>query len=220
MTKIDTSSVAIEALLKDVTPGPWYVEKRYSFVIHKETPQVMWDVPNATARSLIADTGNNVLSGRSDASFIAAARELVPALLAERDALEEEVERLKAQVVTVKQLEWGVGDEPGEWSAGPYDVWREFDRFKLYYWRIVIGDPHETVEAAKAAAQDHHKARILSAITTRSEDEVWNEALDKACNAIVKEARETLNGVDEYSADMCADTVRAIKRPVKEESHE
>lgn len=182
-------------------------------------------VPALLERAVNAEAERDALKLRAEQAEVREAallanNEEARQFLRQRDALKAEVERLKAQAVTVKQLEWGVGDEPGEWSAGPYDVWREFDRFKLYYWRIVIGDQHETVEAAKAAAQDHHNARILSAITARSEAEVWNEAMDKACATIVKEARETFNGVDEYSAGVCADTIRTLKRQPKGESHE
>lgn len=64
----------------------------------------------------------------------------------------------------VKPLVWHEGDEPDEWKSGPYDVWREFGRYQLYHWSVVVGEPHKTASAAKAAAQADHEARILSAL--------------------------------------------------------
>ena len=64
----------------------------------------------------------------------------------------------------VKPLVWHEGDEPDEWKSGPYDVWREFGRYQLYHWSVVVGEPHKTASAAKAAAQADHEARILPAL--------------------------------------------------------
>lgn len=74
------------ALLDGVTPSAspnrWRVERRYSFIAHMETWQVVWDVPNSLALSLVADTGGKNASDKANARFIAA-RDLVPALAAE-----------------------------------------------------------------------------------------------------------------------------------------
>lgn len=74
------------------------------------------------------------------------------------------INALPAVTVGVKPLNWHEGDEPDEWKSGPYDVWCELGKFQLYYWSIVLGEPHETADAAKAAAYAHHRARILAAI--------------------------------------------------------
>jgi hypothetical protein len=66
--------------------------------------------------------------------------------------------------VRVKALEWHECDEPDEWKSGPYDVWCEFGKFQLYQWSIVMGEPHDTADAAKAAAQADYEARILAAL--------------------------------------------------------
>lgn len=95
MTQIDTSTEAVEALLKDVTPGPWeYNARKQVGPISQEDDQSYGMICDAVCEL------DYTYHWRSDARFIAAARELVPALLAERDALRAEVERLKAQVDT------------------------------------------------------------------------------------------------------------------------
>jgi len=71
MTQIDTSTEAVEALLKDVTEGPWEVD---------------WTGNGYWIGDTISMVGETYQEAR-DVKFIAASRELVPALLAERDAL-------------------------------------------------------------------------------------------------------------------------------------
>lgn len=55
-------------------PHKWHVMKRYSFIAHKDTWQVVWDVPDSTSLVLVADTGTDLYMGERDARFIAAAR--------------------------------------------------------------------------------------------------------------------------------------------------
>ena len=74
------------------------------------------------------------------------------------------IRSLPAVQPKVKPLVWHEGDEPDEWKSGPYDVWREFGRYQLYHWSVVVGEPHKTASAAKAAAQADHEARILPAL--------------------------------------------------------
>lgn len=76
-----------------------------------------------------------------------------------------EIRALPAVEVGIKPLEWFEGDEPDEWRSGPYDVWCELGKHQVYHWSIVMGEPHETAEAAKAAAQADYDARIRSALT-------------------------------------------------------
>lgn len=84
---------------------------------------------------------------------------------------------LPAAQVTVKPLEWFEGDEPDEWKSGPYDVWCELGKYQVYYWSIVMGEPHETAKAAKAAAQADYDARIRSALTVTPHDPAKVQAL-------------------------------------------
>lgn len=97
MTAIDTSTESVERLLEDVTPGPWAWEESHptnacAYVTTKS--DAGWTIDIAT----LYGTSDNVPSPtapdepwgdhpirRATARFIAAARDLVPALLKERD---------------------------------------------------------------------------------------------------------------------------------------
>lgn len=91
MSEIDTSTAAIAALMDGVTPGPWCAGA------HRWPTQVgccpLVGQPFSAHHHL-----RNVAAANTEADirFIAASRELVPALSAERDALRAEVERLRA----------------------------------------------------------------------------------------------------------------------------
>ena len=78
--------------------------------------------------------------------------------------LAEAIGTLPAVQPKVKPLVWHERDEPDEWKSGPYDVWREFGRYQLYHWSVVMGEPHKTAAAAKAAAQADYEAQMLSAL--------------------------------------------------------
>ena len=96
MTKIDTSTEAVERLLDGVTPGPWVVDDGGSYC------------------DVVTDYGDGVFGedfiicedAHQNAHFIAAARDLVPALLAERDRLMKERDDLRAKMgAAVEALE-------------------------------------------------------------------------------------------------------------------
>ena len=71
LAPLDTSTEAVEALLKGLPPEPW--EENWNRVFDAEAVMVCSASGNRNAKNICY--------------FIAAARELVPALLAERDAL-------------------------------------------------------------------------------------------------------------------------------------
>lgn len=102
MSKIDTSTAAVEALMAGVTAGPWQIhdEKAYG---HRSTHffQEIWnnetDILVATEVTRAHNDG-----GAANMRFIRASRDLVPALLAERNALRADLMRAQ-EVVRVMQ---------------------------------------------------------------------------------------------------------------------
>lgn len=90
MTTIDTTPEAIAALLDGVTPGPWHISPDGYGVTDK---LVTFDRDGARQR----ETPNIVIFAETEgnARFIAAARELVPALAAERDEARAQVAELQ-----------------------------------------------------------------------------------------------------------------------------
>ena len=118
---------------------------------------------------------------------------------------------LPAAVPGVKPLEWHEGDEPDEWKSGPYDVWCEIGKFQLYYWSIVLGAPHETADAAKAAAYAHHRARILSALAPSPARDVRQAALREAVKAGMRIAMET--PIEQVPAAVDAAILALIDKP-------
>lgn len=105
MTPINTSTEAIEALLKDVLPGPWaYRPQKFDDWGYVRAPDVgdgwMPFICQAKSPSTEGEEDEARRNGTdpwgANARFIAASRELVPALRAERDALRAEVDRLRA----------------------------------------------------------------------------------------------------------------------------
>lgn len=172
---VDTSTEAVEKLLDGVTPGPWEAGDHGRVEAYRglsyEDQADYWEK--------IADVETD-----ADQRFITAARDLVPALIAERDTLKAEVERLKshrAQSVKVKPLVWDVtgwqsgdgikGENDDTWSASSHGFqyccycidWHGGADFRLT-------DPdgyrtsHPSLAAAKAAAQSDYEARIMAAL--------------------------------------------------------
>lgn len=91
MTQIDTSTEAVLRLLGNVTPGPWY----------RDAWDIRSDGPGTGAICEVAkpngDDDQYWKNGEADANarFIAAARQLVPALLKERDDLRAKLAQIK-----------------------------------------------------------------------------------------------------------------------------
>ena len=170
MTAPDTSTEAVTALLEGVTPGHW--------VTDEESEGHGWGVSWRIVQSgnWLNDIAEMV--NEQDARFIAAARELVPALAAERDRLAAQVVQLQrdldaanVRAVKVKPLEWDGGDPSNcaQTPVGEYVVQDdEDDGWGLYTPSELDGDHahsyHKTEHAAKAAAQADYEARIMSAI--------------------------------------------------------
>lgn len=97
MNHIDTSTEAVERLLEDVTEGPWAVDNN-SYCCDVVTG---FEAPDE----------NFVICGDlsvKDARFIAAARDLVPALLKERDEARARVSALEE--ITDPDFIWGAMD--------------------------------------------------------------------------------------------------------------
>ena len=88
---IDTSTEAVDALLKDVTPGPWDNQGH-----HRVDTEfgVFGDASRSVCSTGGFQDGNEGThhENKSNARFIAASRQLVPALLAERDQLRDELD--------------------------------------------------------------------------------------------------------------------------------
>lgn len=85
MSETDISTAAVERLLDGVTAGPWHVEDDWN--VHCGSHSVMHG-----SIHVVSDA-----ESEANANFTAASRDLVPALLADRDRLAAEVARLTAE---------------------------------------------------------------------------------------------------------------------------
>lgn len=108
MSETDISTAAVERLLDGVTEGPWEyrphelddwgVVRAGAFVLcQARDPAMMDDSQLAQCRADGSDPWSD------NARFVAASRDLVPALLADRDRLAAEVARLTAEVEQMYQ---------------------------------------------------------------------------------------------------------------------
>jgi len=165
MTAIDTSTAAVTALMDGVTEGPW------------TTGKVLFDCVFAGGE-VVSAGGSEGPKAEANARFIAAARQLVPALLAERDAA-------MAGAVKVKPLVWkphpcsqstieecAIADAPFKHR---YQIQRDpwaTTYIAMLYPRIPISDStlwweskgHADMASAREAAQADYEARILAAL--------------------------------------------------------
>lgn len=95
MTEIDTSTEAVEALLKNVTPGPLVVRVDRNGVRRVFSEKTETQVATASVFASWMPLDEKREAHRiadANARFISASRELVPALLAERDQLRDELD--------------------------------------------------------------------------------------------------------------------------------
>lgn len=93
----DTSTAAVTRLLENVTPGPWHVDGPL-------WNKIIWSSSDNRVCFMAHTSGLDDARDLATAAFIAAARELVPALLAERDALQAEVARLSHALAAERKL--------------------------------------------------------------------------------------------------------------------
>lgn len=118
--KIDTSREAVERILEGVTPGPWGCSMGKLVRIVKvvsRSPIVLAGVHRFGRNGGKATDGDC----EANARFIAASRELVPALLAERDAALAEVTRLTALLLA-------------EYERGKAEAQVQGDTFYILEW--------------------------------------------------------------------------------------
>lgn len=87
----DVSTAAVERLMDGVTEGPWNIDR--ANVLFNGSPEM-------GSRSDLA----KVIYHDEDVRFIAAARELVPALAADRDRWQARAEALEAALVAIQQM--------------------------------------------------------------------------------------------------------------------
>jgi|GEM_PF-5951376 len=160
----------VKELRAKMTPGPWQVvENRREWSLPSTGASgahierrifTKWEHPQLEAPVGVVNGSVGlgphymVHMNAEDAAAIALLPELMDAYL----------EAVEARAVTVKPLVWEDGDEPGEYRSGSYDIWNEQGGFQIYHWSIVLGEQHSTPEAAQAAAQADHDARIRSAL--------------------------------------------------------
>ena len=137
---IDTSREAVERLLDGVTEGPWAWEENHPLnacaSVTAET-DAGWTIGIATLYGDSDDVptptepdepwGDHPIR-RADARFIAAARDLVPALLAERDAALAEVARLSHAHAAERKL---ADDLAAELVLAEIDVDEAEDKFRV-----------------------------------------------------------------------------------------
>lgn len=150
----DTTPAAIEKLLKDVTPGPWVAVKQPNFGNGYIYTSVQPINPDPSKDSHLAMAGGEFHVCRmthtvfpekadkfaKDARFIAAARDLVPALAAERDAalteaaaLRKEVERLREALEPLAAM--ADRYDPDEGDDGNLECWSGLAVPKIHHLR-------------------------------------------------------------------------------------
>jgi len=106
VTHTDTSREAVEALLQGVTEGPWWEDNNEGYGANN-----IWanHASDDLAKILVAQAVGDSAEAEANMAFIAAARELVPALLARAEAAEaalaaanEDADRLAKALELVK----------------------------------------------------------------------------------------------------------------------
>lgn len=106
MTDIDTSAAATAALLDGVTEGPWTIPEKYISEVERADGKT---ISSCWYESCIGTTINlhdvadcSLEESAANARFIAAARQLVPALAAENAALTDRAEQAEARIAELE----------------------------------------------------------------------------------------------------------------------
>lgn len=147
---IDTSTEAVKALLHGVTAGPWTFEREAEpedehprhFVCHPLT-----ECDATTVCNLEPSRAETEAQRNANARFIAAARDLVPALLSERDDLRA---KLDAAVDGLRKLSTLA---PVEKPPEPYDEngWQVADTGERHAQMVLEKDMWSVADFARAA---------------------------------------------------------------------
>ena len=120
MTTIDTSREAVEALMEGVTEGPWIAGPRSGASAFANRWEVRGPDYGMIATMSFPDEGDDTANAR----FIAASRELVPALLDRAEKAEAELATLKAERERLREAAsklWEARHDPNlRCTAGPF----------------------------------------------------------------------------------------------------
>jgi len=151
--------------LDGVTEGPWRLGSWMDNVFGTG-PNGEWFPICRVKRNDAPIEGNQ---DHKDARFIAAARQLVPAMADEIERLRGEVARMRG-AVKVKPLVWvqsgGSHVMDGESHTVPTGYTVRFADENGWKWSTPLGAYgwERSPKSAKAAAQDDHETRVLSAL--------------------------------------------------------
>jgi hypothetical protein len=205
----------LEGVTPSRSPSLWRVEKRYSFISHKDTWQVVWDVPNSLALSLIADTVGATASDEANARFVAYARSAVPALAAKLAESEEFAStQMEGHGETIRALKAAEAKLAEVEARAVLDgiamtetaMARDRAMTNLEHWRQEVGKLHSQIakERDRAKAADAEVARLREALTFYADISDYPAPLT--------------GGMGKLWQD-CGETARAALQP-KETDHE
>lgn len=193
MTTIDTTPEAIAALLDGVTPGPWRVEHETTLIWghcdQDDTTDRGMGYPVSECRISPVSSwarGPDAGAGEANARFIAAARELVPALAAEiarltadRDALSVELHEARMQAIS----------DGAQFQMAMEDLAAERDEALIRAERSERAE-RAAHDAANTAIKQRDEARAQAAAVTKEAATVayvyWSKGADAVCAEILK----------------------------------
>ncbi len=177
MTPLASLLAEAERVLEGVTPGPWRVEEQrwHCQVLASESDGTPWEV---------AETQENI-GAAHDAAFIAAARTLLPALLA-------------ALRTPPSEEDWrGVMREHHDWCR--HRVWPTIDKWRMNRFAEPVRDEDWV---CSCGASDHNA--LLAALRARVEAE------RERTRRVVEAARDWAEAVPRYEDRMGGFAARLI----------